>query len=49
MIHQLFSLGHFAQYFGPNVFEIKVAQPIHQPGRCAIKPRSAGYVRRWAS
>ncbi len=22
------------------------AQPIHQHGRCAIKPRSAGYVRR---
>jgi hypothetical protein len=22
-------------------------QPIHQHGRCAMKPRSAGYVRRW--
>jgi len=22
------------------------AQPIHQHGRCAMKPRSAGYVRR---
>jgi hypothetical protein len=25
------------------------AQPIHQHGRCAMKPRSAGYVRRWFS
>lgn len=25
------------------------AQPIHQRGRCAMKPRSAGYVKRSAS
>ena len=25
------------------------AQPIHQHGRCAMKPRSAGYVKRWAA
>ena len=30
----------------PRSTALSAAQPIHQPGRCAMKPRSAGYVRR---
>ena len=28
---------------------IQDAQPVGQHGRCAIKPRSAGYLERWAT